>query len=491
MRYPPENQLSHRPSILSLIPLAPIVQAAPSAEALAQIQILPNQPFIDISSDTRLASWTRSIHVFPAAFPRSISGSAVHQAVLPTYPRSLDHMSIAKDLRARLSAAEVTTEMDYKNVDEPQLFIAAARYVNPALEFDATGKHHSSDAEKPITLILAHANGFHKETWEPSLAHLILSPAGRKIKEIWALDCVNQGDSAVLNRQNLGLNFDWGDQARDLLQFVLCYLPDDKSSGTSLPVVLPRLECPNPGFLQLDRSPPSNTNEPIDWRHRKLKLIGHSFGGCASLLAATSIPELFHDVILVDPTVRPKHDTEVALATRMAGSAVSRHDQWENRTVALMKFQKNSSFYGRWDPHVLTRYVEHALESSGPVTLKCHKLHEASVFTQAHNRASESYFRFLDLLHTDHRSKDSQERFSPGSPPPSHRFFLILANQRASVTPEETACVFPSAVRMNRPGHLIVQETPMELALLICERLTASKPPAHIERELTYILSKL
>lgn len=488
MRHPSENQLSHRPSILSLIPLAPIVQAAPPAEALAQIQTLTSHPFTDISSDTRLACWTRSTHVFPAAFPRSISGSAVHQAVLPTYLRSLDRVAIARDIRARNMAGEMRTEVD-KTVNEPQLFMTAARYVNPAFESDATGKHHSSDGEIPITLILTHANGFHKETWEPSLAHLILSPAGRKIKEIWSLDCVNQGDGAVLNRQNLGLNFDWADQARDLLQFVLSYLPDENVAGPSLPVVLPRLECPNPEFLQLDRSSPPNTDEPLYWRHRKLKLIGHSFGGCASMLAATSIPELFHDVILVDPAVRPKHDTEIATATRLAGSAVSRHDQWQNRTTAFSKFQKNPFFYGRWDPHVLNRYVEHALESSRSVKLKCNKLHEASVFTQCHNRVSESYYRFLNLLHED-RLNHRLDRSSRGSPL-SHRFFVILANHMESIIPKEIASGFPSAVRMNCSGHLIVQETPVELAFLISERLTASNRPAYIEQELTYLLSKL
>ncbi|KAI9605492.1 hypothetical protein KEM48_002110 [Puccinia striiformis f. sp. tritici PST-130] len=473
-----KSRFSHRPDIISLLPLAPNVKAAPIAEVLSKIgKPIHNQPFDDICPDPRLACWNRSIHVFPAAYPRSVTGSAVREAVLPTYPHSQDRVTIAHDIRDRNAKATKRRELG-QAIDEPQLFIAAARYFNTS-ESEKPETIRTGDEEEPITFILTHANGFHKETWEPMLAHLILSAGGRKIKEIWALDCVNQ--------------VDWADYARDLLNFVLSYLPDQSSSESGPPMVLPHLDCPNPPFLQLDSSPCSTQCDAIRWRHRRLGLIGHSIGGCAAMLAATSIPELFHDVILIDPAIRPVHDEEIATAIRLASSAVTRKDQWENRIVALKKFQKNSNFYGRWNPQVLRRYIEYGLESDHPVKLKCNKLHEASVFTQPHNRVSEAYFRSLDLFYENIIPK--KQRFPFGNPHHHHppfRFLLILGNSTESIVPETTVENFGFAYRLNCSGHLIVQENPIELASSISEHLIESNSSSYYDEERpTHTLCKL
>lgn len=44
---------------------------------------------------------------------------------------------------------------------------------------------------------------------------------------------INQGDSAILNEDTLGSTFEWSDNGRDILQFILSYLPD--GSDQSLP----------------------------------------------------------------------------------------------------------------------------------------------------------------------------------------------------------------------------------------------------------------
>jgi hypothetical protein len=162
---------SHRPSIISLLPLSPVVQAAPPAATLARIGKPANRPFQDISSDLRLASWARSIHVFPAAYPRSISGSAVHEAVLPTYPRSQDPVKIAHDIRNRNVNAKKRIGSGTA-VDEPQLFIAAARYYNHSQSGEAQN-NDVGDGEAPITFVLTHANGFHKEVKSWTYFHVI------------------------------------------------------------------------------------------------------------------------------------------------------------------------------------------------------------------------------------------------------------------------------------------------------------------------------
>ena len=64
-----------------------------------------------------------------------------------------------------------------------------------------------------LTLIFAHANGFHKEHWEPTIHRLFeqqYAPERRplRIQDMWALDAPNHGDAAVLNEEVLA----WGYQ---------------------------------------------------------------------------------------------------------------------------------------------------------------------------------------------------------------------------------------------------------------------------------------
>ena len=79
------------------------------------------------------------------------------------------------------------------------LFIVAKRYWLP----------YGSNAENPAaqTLIVLHSTSFHKETWEPTLQDLFelvaQSNAEVPIRDAWAVDCPNHGESGILNNQVL------------------------------------------------------------------------------------------------------------------------------------------------------------------------------------------------------------------------------------------------------------------------------------------------
>ncbi|OAV97190.1 hypothetical protein PTTG_02738, partial [Puccinia triticina 1-1 BBBD Race 1] len=45
----------------------------------------------------------------------------------------------------------------------------------------------------------------------------------------------------------------------------------------------------------------------------------------AAVLAATSIPELFADLLLIDPVIGPAHDHDMAITTSLVTLAVARH----------------------------------------------------------------------------------------------------------------------------------------------------------------------
>ena len=86
------------------------------------------------------------------------------------------------------------------------LLVSVKRYWVPEFE--------SKDADA-ATLVLAHATGFHKELWEPVLEEFYDQMAVSsgtnspvpKIRDAWAIDCPNHGESAVLNEETLSTGY--------------------------------------------------------------------------------------------------------------------------------------------------------------------------------------------------------------------------------------------------------------------------------------------
>ena len=85
---------------------------------------------------------------------------------------------------------------------EYPLFVTAKRYWTP--ESEANG---AADPAAAHTLIVLHSTSFHKETWEPTLDELFaLADAGSRrnhIRDVWAIECPNHGESALLNHRAL------------------------------------------------------------------------------------------------------------------------------------------------------------------------------------------------------------------------------------------------------------------------------------------------
>jgi pimeloyl-ACP methyl ester carboxylesterase len=112
---------------------------------------------------------------------------------------------------------------------------------------------------------------------------------------------------------------DWADNARDMLNFLLHYLPP--SSGTSdLPVNLPRL-------------PPATASarQAGGISDRIVAGIGHSLGGCSMVLASFHAPALFSSLMLIDPVINPGGDRFVDLPFGGPYGAVKRRVRWSSR----------------------------------------------------------------------------------------------------------------------------------------------------------------
>jgi len=161
----------------------------------------------------------------------------------------------------------------------------------------------------------------------------------------------------------------WSDHARDILNFVLHFLPEELTPS-ALPTYLPRV-------------PPeiSEAREKRGFANRKLIVVGHSFGGCAATLAAHSTPAPFSGLVLVDPVIVPSSLDRSEFIRRYVVGALARRSVWPSREDAYSLLSR-SPFFGTWDPDVLRDYVDYALieDSSGQVRLKCTNIQEAAVF---------------------------------------------------------------------------------------------------------------
>ena len=132
------------------------------------------------------------------------------------------------------------------------LLVSVKRYWVPEFE--------SKDPDA-ATLILAHATGFHKELWEPVLEELydqmVVSSGTNssvpKIREAWAIDCPNHGESAVLNEETL----------------LSGYRPVCMFCASS-----------NRGFYLIRVSKPSWTDHTVSWEEyaRAIHLVLNGFG---------------------------------------------------------------------------------------------------------------------------------------------------------------------------------------------------------------------
>jgi hypothetical protein len=111
----------------------------------------------------------------------------------------------------------------------------------------------------------------------------------------------------------------WVDNARDMLSFLVNYLPD-VAAAPDLPVHLSRLPPATASARQTSGIP-----------GRTLVGLGHSFGACSMTLATFHFPAIMSSLILVDPIL---HDLGMDLGQTSFGSpagAIKRRSRWPSR----------------------------------------------------------------------------------------------------------------------------------------------------------------
>ncbi|KAI0299402.1 Alpha/beta hydrolase fold-1 [Multifurca ochricompacta] len=304
------------------------------------------------------------------------------------------------------------------------LLVSVKRYWVPGFE--------STDADA-VTLILAHATSFHKEHWEPVLEDLYdrvatpSSPAS-KIRDAWAIDCPNHGESAILNEETLvdGYTpiFSWEEYAR-AIHLVL------NGFGKGI---------------------------DVDFRSRNLVGIGHSMGSTAIILTRTMYPYVsWSSAILVEPMfVHPDHFR--GANKFLAQGAVKRRDVWSGREEAHQLFRERS--FKSWDPRLIDLYVKYGLrdlptlahpDKTQGVTLNCTKVQEAATYGENHGRLKSQ--RFLPTFCKD---------------VPTHVVFGAIADinpaENREFVKEVAGGGFLTTSFVENAGHLAVQHNPKGVA---------------------------
>ena len=118
--------------------------------------------------------------------------------------------------------------------------------------------------------------------------------------------------------------------------------------------------------------------------------IGHSMGGVLTLLVAVKYPELFSEIILLDPVL---FQTEMIIAQQLmratgtwrqralVKSVANRNATWPN-LAAMKESIAGKSFYKAWHPQVISDYCESSTNTrqDNSVQLSCQPSWEASIF---------------------------------------------------------------------------------------------------------------
>ncbi|KAJ7643228.1 Alpha/beta hydrolase fold-1 [Mycena rosella] len=330
------------------------------------------------------------------------------------------------------------------------LLLSVKRYWDPS-------SPHLNDPDA-LTLVFTHGTGFHKELYEPTIAELYArlgGAAGPKIREVWSIDAPNHGDAAVLNEHALRDGYDdepvfgWQEYARGLHAFLA-------GLGTGV---------------------------DVDFRTRRLVLVGHSMSCPAIILALTYQPALAPAFLVMVEMMGINPQAVPALMKFLTDGSAHRRDVWPSRADAY-RLLKARPPWRAWDDRVLRIFVEAGLRplptleypdtDTEGVTLKCTRLQETATYRDSLASAVAYHLmrlvvkrfptHFIQGAVDDYLSRAVKDDFLDNAVGGAHNLASL-------------ACV-PGA------GHLVVQTHPAGLAEALFDVLKMESEGAGVQVKL-------
>lgn len=267
-----------------------------------------------------------------------------------------------------------------------------------------------------VNVVLAHANGFVKELYEPFITSMMLQ--NRNIQAVFIHDVVSQGASGRLNATLLGDEYPWSDSGNDIL-----------------------------GMINYLRTQKIMDDSPIVG-------VGHSMGGCQVAYASIIHPRMFAALILIDPIIAARSGHMLG-GFKVASLSARRRDVWPSRANARSKFLK-SPFYQSWNSEVFEKWIEYGLIPTG----------NGSEVTLATTAAQEVY-SFLHYVPYEHEEFDPDcgtyvFKNLPTILIPTH---FLFGETSSTISPELRSTLTSRARQGTRLdvagcGHLIPMEAP-------------------------------
>ncbi len=146
------------------------------------------------------------------------------------------------------------------------------------------------------------------------------------------------------------------------------------------------------------------TKEQVEKAGEPVFLVGHSFGGFVSLMAAARNPELTRGVVLIDsPILGGWRATTLGVMKRtplvgaISPGAVSlrRRNNWPSQQAALEHFRHKKAF-AKWEPQMLQDYIAYGTHDEGEGEQKKRVLSfDRAVETAIYNTLPDNMERLL------------------------------------------------------------------------------------------------
>ncbi|ORY75454.1 Alpha/beta hydrolase family-domain-containing protein [Protomyces lactucae-debilis] len=328
------------------------------------------------------------------------------------------------------------------NASHPRSHPRSTNKANDRLQ--CCGNIYSRSAILPASgtfnIIMAHANGFPKELYEPFIEDLFKE--NKQVKQVYILDAAHQNMSGNLNIDKLGDVVTWYDGAFDLFEMIRALKVDGPLIG-----------------------------------------IGHSMGGCQIAYLAVIHPRLFEGIVLMDPILFDAGSNKsswVGKPNNIANMSARRRQDFPSRQAARQGFLK-SPFYQSWEPKVFEMWMQYGVvpvsppsavsdnaAEEGPVRLST--LVSQEVYTFLHwfpKRPSEMSGNHLDMTDADVDCATFTFRnLAQIRCPVKFIYGERSPDMTAEVRLGQTSrCKHSIEHIMPRAGHLIPMEQPLNCAL--------------------------